>query len=36
LSVQNIRIRIQTGAEMAQQVINLIDWSALQQLMAGK
>jgi hypothetical protein len=36
LAVQNIRIRIQTGTELAQQVIKLIDGSALQQLMAGK
>jgi hypothetical protein len=36
LSVQNIRIRIQGGVAQAQQVISLIDWSALEQLMAGK
>jgi hypothetical protein len=34
LSVQNICIRIQTGTELAQQVIQLIDWSALKKLMA--
>jgi hypothetical protein len=33
LRVQNICIRIQTGSELAQQVINQIDWSALKQLM---
>ena len=36
LSVQNIRIRIQTGTDMAQQVIKLIDLNALRQLMTGK
>jgi hypothetical protein len=36
MSVQTIRIRIQSGTELAQQVIKLIDWSALQNLMAGK
>lgn len=36
LAVQNIRIRIQTGSELAQQVIKLIDWNALRLLMAGK
>jgi hypothetical protein len=36
MTVQSIRIRIQTGTELAQQVIKLLDWSALQQLMAGK
>jgi hypothetical protein len=36
LSVQTIRIRIQCGTDLAQQVIQLIDWSALQNLMAGK
>lgn len=36
MAVQNIRIRIQTGTELAQQVIKLIDGSALQQLLAGR
>jgi hypothetical protein len=36
LSVQTIRIRIQSGTDLAQQVIKLIDWSAMQNLMAGK
>jgi hypothetical protein len=35
LSVQNIRIRIQTGTDLAQQAIKLIDWGALQKLIAG-
>lgn len=35
MSVQTIRIRIQSGTDLAQQVIKLIDWSALQNLMAG-
>ena len=36
LSVQDVVIRIQTGTELAQQVIQLIDWKALADLMAGK
>lgn len=36
LSVQNICIRIQTGSDLAQQIIQVIDWSALQKLMAAK
>ncbi len=36
LAVQDIRIRIQTGTAQAQQVIKLINWAALHQLMAGK
>jgi hypothetical protein len=36
MSAQTIRIRIQSGSDLAQQVIKLIDWSALQNLMAGK
>lgn len=36
LKVQNISIRIQAGAAQAQQVLKLLDWSALQQLIAGK
>jgi hypothetical protein len=36
LAVQNIRIRIQTGSDLAQQIIKLIDWNALRLLMAGK
>ena len=36
LSVQNICIRIQTGTELAQQIITLVDWSALKGLMAEK
>jgi hypothetical protein len=35
MSLQTIRIRIQSGTDLAQQVIKLIDWSALQNLMAG-
>jgi hypothetical protein len=36
LSVQNICIRIQTGTDLAKQVIQLIDWNAIKSLMAGK
>jgi hypothetical protein len=36
MAVQNVRIRIQGGTALAQQVIKLMDWSALQQLIAGK
>jgi hypothetical protein len=36
MSVQTIRIRIQSGTDLAQQVIKLIDWSALENLIAGK
>jgi hypothetical protein len=36
LAVQNVRIRIQTGTDMAQQVISLIEWKALEQLTAAK
>ena len=36
LSVQNICVQIQANAELAQQVIGLVDWSAIQQLLAGK
>jgi len=36
LSVQNVVLRIQTGTDLAQQVIRLTDWNALRQLMAGK
>ncbi len=36
LSVQNICIRIQTGSDLAQQIIQFIDWSALQKLMIAK
>ena len=36
LSVQNICIRIQTGTDLAQQIIQFIDWSALQKLMVAK
>jgi hypothetical protein len=32
LRVQNICVRIQTGTELAQQVISLIDWTALKKL----
>ena len=36
LSVQNLTIRVQTGTELAQQVVRLIDWNGIQRLMAGK
>ncbi|HWG19828.1 MAG TPA: hypothetical protein VG225_04795 [Terracidiphilus sp.] len=36
LSVQNVVLRIQTGTELAQQVIQSIDWTALDNLLAGK
>jgi len=36
MRVQTIRIRIQSGTDLAQQLIKLIDWSALQNLMAGR
>lgn len=36
LSVQDVCIRIQTGSELAKQVIQLIDWNAIKSLMAGK
>jgi hypothetical protein len=36
LSVQNICIRIQTGTDLAQQIIQFIDWSALRKLMVAK
>ena len=36
LSVQNICIRIQTGADLAQQIIQSIDWSALQKVMVAE
>lgn len=36
LKVQNIRIRIQGGTAQAQQVIKVLDWNALQALLAGK
>ena len=36
LSVQNICIRIQTGTDLAQQIIQLIDWSTLEKLMVAK
>jgi hypothetical protein len=36
LKVQNVSIQIQAGAAQAQQVLKLLDWNALQQLMAGK
>jgi hypothetical protein len=36
MSVQTIRIRIQSGTDLAQQLIKLIDWSALQNLMEGR
>jgi hypothetical protein len=36
LSVQNICIRIQTGTELAQEVMKSIDWSALQKLMVSR
>ncbi|MGD0829571.1 MAG: hypothetical protein ABR907_01425 [Terracidiphilus sp.] len=36
LAVQNIHIRIQTGTNLAQQIVKLIDWNALRLLMAGK
>ena len=36
LSVQNVCIRIQTGTDLAKQVIQLIDWNAIKGLMAGK
>lgn len=36
LSVQDVCIRIQTGPDLAKQVIQLIDWNAIKNLMAGK
>jgi len=36
LKVQNVSIRIWTGTAQAQEVLKLLDWNALQQLMAGK
>jgi len=36
LSVQNICVRIQTGTDLAQQIIQFIDWSALEKLMVAK
>jgi hypothetical protein len=36
MSVQNIEIRIQAGTAIAQQVISLLNWSTLRQLMAAK
>ncbi len=36
LKVQNIRIRIQGGTAQAQQVLSLLNWNALQALLAGK
>jgi hypothetical protein len=36
LRVQNVSIRIQAGTAQAQQVLKLLDWNALQALMAGK
>jgi len=36
LKVQNVSIRIQAGSAQAQQVLKLIDWNALQALMAGR
>jgi hypothetical protein len=36
LKVQNISIRIQAGTAQAQEILKLINWSALQALMAGK
>jgi hypothetical protein len=36
LSAQNICIRIQTGTDLAKQVIQMIDWNAIKSLLAGK
>jgi hypothetical protein len=36
LSVQNVVLRVQTGSELAQQVIQSVDWTALGNLLAGK
>jgi len=36
LSVQSVCIRIQTGTDLAKQVIQLIDWNAIKSLMAGQ
>lgn len=36
MKVQNIRIRIQAGTAQAQEVMKLVDWNALRDLMAGK
>jgi hypothetical protein len=36
LKVQNVSFRIQAGTAQAQQVLKLVDWNALQQLMAGR
>jgi len=35
LSVQSVVIRIQTGTDLAKQVMQLIDWNAIKNLMAG-
>lgn len=36
LTVQSVVIRIQTGTDLAKQVMQLIDWNAIKNLMAGK
>jgi hypothetical protein len=35
-AVQNVRIRIQASKELAEQVMGLVDWAAIQRLMTAK